>query len=280
MSSRPQRKRKTKSDDNDVADEAENNSEEQPDKEEEEEDVKPKKSRKRTAKKKKDDDDEEADEPKPKAKAKSKSKKAKKPVEFDMSYPGKQWKWEGTLLYWNNEESKASSKIAAFDFDGCLAKTAPMRKGVDAWSLQFPCIPKMLKELHESGYKIVIMTNQSDIGRMVKPETRTRAIDEKIGRLQAFVSKVDLPISVFIATSKSTDSEDLYRKPATGMWTFVVEKCNGDVKPDMAASFFVGDAAGRKKDHGETDKLFAEAVPLTFWTETDFFKDGKGVVKP
>ena len=40
---------------------------------------------------------------------------------------------------------------------------------------------------------------------------------------------------------------------------------NGGVKPDLAASFFVGDAAGRPADHSDCDSAFAKAVGLPFF---------------
>jgi hypothetical protein len=43
------------------------------------------------------------------------------------------------------------------------------------------------------------------------------------------------------------------------------------VKVDKKKSFFVGDAAGRGKDHGKSDKEFATNCGLTFYTEEEFF---------
>ena len=40
---------------------------------------------------------------------------------------------------------------------------------------------------------------------------------------------------------------------------------NGGVAPDLAASFFVGDAAGRPGDHSDCDSAFAKAVGLPFY---------------
>lgn len=44
-----------------------------------------------------------------------------------------------------------------------------------------------------------------------------------------------------------------FRKPATGMWDRFVNDFNGGVDVDMEASFFVGDAAGRRGDHSDAD---------------------------
>jgi len=84
-----------------------------------------------------------------------------------------------TLMYYESPGLVHSEKLATFDFDGCLANTSLFKKGPDAWSVLFPSIPAHLKTLHDSGYKLVIFTNQSDIGKAAKPETREKAIAEK-----------------------------------------------------------------------------------------------------
>ncbi len=42
---------------------------------------------------------------------------------------------------------------------------------------------------------------------------------------------------------------------------------------DLKQSFFVGDAAGRPKDHSAVDQKFAAAAGIPFFTETEFFRD-------
>ena len=81
-----------------------------------------------------------------------------------------------------------------------------------------------------------------------------------------FPLQVGLPFQIFVATAK-----DAYRKPDTAMWDLLCQSYNGDVKVDKKKSFFVGDAAGRKKDHGASDKEFAANCGLMFYTEDEFF---------
>jgi len=135
----------------------------------------------------------------------------------------------------------------------------------------FPQVPARLQEAHQKGFKLVIMTNQSDIGKAAKPDTRAKAIAEKTGRLNAFTQAIGLPMQILVATAKAVDAKDPYRKPATGMWDYLVAELNPGYVGDKSASFFVGDAAGRKKDHGDSDKRFAEKSGLTFYTEDVFF---------
>ena len=58
------------------------------------------------------------------------------------------------------------------------------------------------------------------------------------------------------------------------MWTaFVKERYKGMPPPDLALSFFVGDAAGRPGDHGDGDRVFAAAVGLRFYLPEEAFGD-------
>ena len=89
------------------------------------------------------------------------------------------WTWPFPSLLTYETTIVHSTKLATFDYDGCLAKTSLFKKGPDAWEVLFPSIPEHLKTLHENGYKLVIFTNQSDIGKAAKPESRAKAIAEK-----------------------------------------------------------------------------------------------------
>jgi DNA 3'-phosphatase len=82
--------------------------------------------------------------------------------------------------------------------------------------------------------------------------------------------QLGVPITAFMAPQ-----DDKYRKGSgTAMWRlFVRDHCAG-VAPDLATSFFVGDAAGRPADHGSGDKDFAAAVGLTFHVPETVFAAG------
>ncbi|KVI02161.1 HAD-like domain-containing protein [Cynara cardunculus var. scolymus] len=76
------------------------------------------------------------------------------------------WKAFRTIVYLERDDGlQDSRKIAAFDFDGCLAKTSVQRVGATAWSLMYASIPKKLQSLYNDGYKLVIFTNESNIER-------------------------------------------------------------------------------------------------------------------
>lgn len=56
------------------------------------------------------------------------------------------------------------------------------------------------------------------------------------------------------------------------MWDLFVKECNDKIKIDKKASFYCGDAAGRKpplvkkKDFSDSDYKFALACDLKFYT--------------
>ncbi|XVE63376.1 hypothetical protein DITRI_Ditri07aG0015200 [Diplodiscus trichospermus] len=166
-----------------------------------------------------------------------------------------------------------SSKIAAFDFDGCLAKTSVRRVGEDAWSLMYPSIPEKLQSLYEEGYKLVIFTNESNIDRW--KNKRQVAVDSKIGRLNNFIKQVKVPMQVFIACgvgSSGGKADDPYRKPNPGMWHIMAKHFNSGIAVDMDQSFYVGDAAGRPDDHSDADIKFAQAIGLKFYVPEEYFR--------
>ncbi|KAF2559806.1 hypothetical protein F2Q68_00017708, partial [Brassica cretica] len=182
------------------------------------------------------------------------------------------WKAFETVIFLERDDGlNDSENIAAFDFDGCLANTSVKKVGADAWSLMYPSIPEKLQSLYSQGYKLVIFTNESNIDRW--KNKRQAAVDSKIGRLNSFITRVEVPIQVFIAcgVASSGGKDDLYRKPKPGMWQLMKKHFNSGIEIDMDKSFYVGDAAGRKGDHSEADIKFAQANGLKFFTPEEYF---------
>ncbi|XP_066306945.1 polynucleotide 3'-phosphatase ZDP-like isoform X4 [Miscanthus floridulus] len=183
------------------------------------------------------------------------------------------WKVFDTVIFCEQEDGlHASSKIAAFDFDGCLAKTSVRRVGADQWSLQHKSILEKLQRLYNDGYKLVIFTNESNIER--HKNKRQQAVDSKVGRLDNFIECVKAPIQVFIACGLGKGKnipDDPYRKPNPGMWWLMAQHFNSGIEIDMDQSFYVGDAAGRDKDHSDADIKFAKAIGLKFHVPEEYF---------
>ncbi|XP_019249487.1 PREDICTED: polynucleotide 3'-phosphatase ZDP isoform X2 [Nicotiana attenuata] len=189
----------------------------------------------------------------------------------DAKLPPK-WRAFQTIIYLEKDDVlHASHKIAAFDFDGCLAKTSVKRVGADAWSLMHPSIPEKLQSLYNDGYKLqVIFTNESNIERWKK--SRQAAVDSKIGRLEQFIKLAGVPFQVFIACGLSNSKpEDPFRKPKIGMWNIMKKQFNFGISIEMDKCFYVGDAAGRQGDHSDADIRFAQAIGLKFYVPEEFF---------
>ncbi|KAM0868950.1 hypothetical protein ACQ4PT_041000 [Festuca glaucescens] len=183
------------------------------------------------------------------------------------------WKAFKTVIFREQDDGlRASAKIAAFDFDGCLAKTSVKITGADKWSLQHKSIPDKLQSLYNDGYKLVIFTNESNIERW--KNKRQQAVDSKVGRLDNFIECVKVPVQVFIACGvgkgKGTP-DDQFRKPNSGMWWLMAEHFNSGIAIDMDQSFYVGDAAGRENDHSDADIKFAKDIGVKFHVPEEFF---------
>eukprot|EP00045_Choanoeca_perplexa_P001904 m.22269 g.22269 ORF g.22269 m.22269 type:complete len:359 (+) comp11226_c0_seq2:649-1725(+) len=159
-----------------------------------------------------------------------------------------------------------SSKVAAFDFDGCLASTSQGGYDPKAWSLRFKQVPDVLRAYHDNGYKIVIVTNES-LARLKNFEPIRKHVAKKCGRLDGFVASVDVPITVFCSLLK-----DRFRKPESGVWDLLNTHFNGKQSAAVPSSLYVGDAAGRPGDFSDSDRMFAAAVGVRFYDETSFFK--------
>lgn len=82
------------------------------------------------------------------------------------------------------------------------------------------------------------------------------------------------------AVSPSEDLESLFnsmRKPCIGMAEqFIKDICERSgvlTKDNIKWIYYCGDAAGRKTDFSDTDKLFAEKLEIDFKIPEDIFKD-------
>ncbi|RUS20191.1 polynucleotide kinase 3 phosphatase-domain-containing protein [Endogone sp. FLAS-F59071] len=206
-------------------------------------------------------------------------------------------KSDGFLIgSFNNPLGRA--KIAAFDLDSTLIATKSGNvhpKDAHDWKWWHHSVPKNLRELDESGYKLVLITNQAGL----KNSTKLNAFKTKVTNV---LSGLALPAQILISTQV-----DQYRKPLTGGWEWLRDEGNDGVKIGrsflgkgitenescsyetgsimlvadsyLEQSFYVGDAAGRlagwkaghKKDFSCTDRKFAENLSLTFHIPEEFF---------
>jgi bifunctional polynucleotide phosphatase/kinase len=156
------------------------------------------------------------------------------------------------------EKGAEAKKIVAFDFvgitkamlhtltekDSTIIKpisNGRFAKDANDWCWWHGAVSEKLKSLHEEGYLVVILSNQSGIslrnsgGPKIKAD-RFIQFKQKAG---AVFNSLNIPISIYAATEK-----DRFRKPMTGMWKeFLKDQKVESV--DLSKSVFVGDAGGR-----------------------------------
>ena len=180
-----------------------------------------------------------------------------------------------TLLIFTPNMLQHCSHVAAFDLDGTLIKTKSGQrfpKDNSDWTVAFANAKEKIRDLYmQSGYKLVLFSNQSSL------ERDSHKIPQFKEKIEAILNHFALPIQVFLATGK-----DIYRKPAPGMWNTMINLM-GDVT--LSKSFYVGDAAGRgknwaphkPKDHSIADRLFALNIGLKFYTPEEYFLGARSV---
>lgn len=182
------------------------------------------------------------------------------------------WQQISNLLVYTAAGVRGSDKIAGFDIDGCIISTKSGKvfpTAPDDWRILYPEIQPRLASLLKKGYKVVFFTNQMGIAKgKLRPEVFKSKVEDILTTLQ-------LPVQVFVATGPG-----VYRKPVTGMWSHLCEKCNDGIPVDKTQCLYVGDAAGRpenwapgkkKKDFSCSDRLFALNIGLQFHTPEEFF---------
>ena len=159
---------------------------------------------------------------------------------------------------------RAKQRLAAFDFDSTLITSASGKvfsRDATDWKWWDSSVPGRLKDLHNNGVLLAIVSNQGGISLKSDPKTvksdQKRLADFKT-KVSAVLNQLDLPITVYAATSR-----DQYRKPRTGIWQEIVDDndLDGADAIDLDNSIFVGDAGGREaefkgavKDHSCVDR--------------------------
>ncbi|KAL5017466.1 hypothetical protein ScPMuIL_007055 [Solemya velum] len=217
--------------------------------------------------------------PRPKRKAVSDSAVKAKRAKGETDLPDNlKWSHVGDAGYGNplmivlsSDSLKGATKVAGFDIDFTVIKTASGRKfaiGSNDWEFWDESVPGKLRNLDEDGYRIIFFTNQAGIEKQkVTPDVVKR-------KIEAIIADLNIPVLVFISAGTNQ-----YRKPSTFMWDYFVENCNNGQKLDLSKSVYVGDAAGRAKawepgkpkDFSCSDRMFATNIGIDFHTPEEFF---------
>jgi bifunctional polynucleotide phosphatase/kinase len=176
---------------------------------------------------------------------------------------------DSPVYYKSYKNPSWTSKIAAFDLDSTLilarsSKKSPLSTNESDWIFWHFSVPSRLKDLHDKGYTLVIFTNQAGIAAS---DSLFKRFTKKI---EAIFQRLELPIHLYAALKL-----DFNRKPLLGMWERMLHESSG---VEIREWFYVGDAAGRPKDHSDCDLKFAKNIEAKFFeTPEQFFLGDKSI---
>lgn len=161
-------------------------------------------------------------------------------------------------------------KVAAFDLDHTLIAPPAVKSRFfapteTAWRPAFPAVLPALAASAAAGYLCVVLTNQGGLEKQPGMLSTLRA------RVESFAAAVGpaVPLAVYAAPGFNR-----LRKPAVGLWEATVAgvaDAAGQAAVDAGASFYVGDAAGRKGDFADTDRKLALNAGIRFFTPEAYF---------
>ena len=153
------------------------------------------------------------------------------------------------IIYQNKIIRKNRKALAIFDIDWTLIKPKNgniFPKNKDDWQWLRDSVPSILKKYNKKQFRIVFLTDQSK--------------DWKIDMIKEVIKELNIPIICLIAINK-----DSYKPNPVFFFETFKDKYN---KED---SFYVGDAAGRKGDWSDKDKILASKIGVKFYTPEEIF---------
>lgn len=127
-------------------------------------------------------------------------------------------------------EENEKRPAAFIDRDGTLVEEVNFLSKIEDLRL-FPYTPEAVSKLKNAGYRVVVVTNQSGIGRKIYGEKDMRAIH---GAMQ---QRLGGAVDAFYFCPHLPDEGCRCRKPALGM----IEDAVADLNIDLARSWMIGD---------------------------------------
>ena len=131
----------------------------------------------------------------------------------------------------NPEVTNELSAAVFIDRDGTIIEDADYCSHPEQVKV-FPGVPEALRRLKSKGFKLIVITNQSGIGRGFFTVDQYRAVESEVSR-QLGHGLIDA--TYFCPDVPGQHSSD--RKPSPGM----VLQAQREHQIDLARSFFVGD---------------------------------------
>lgn len=119
------------------------------------------------------------------------------------------------------------------DRDGTICEEVGYLNHVSRFRM-FPFVPDALRRLNESGFPVVVVSNQSGVARGYFPES---LLHEVTGRMQQQLAESGARVDAVYYCSHSSSGNCPCRKPRTGM----LECAAREHGIDLRRSFVVGD---------------------------------------
>lgn len=133
-------------------------------------------------------------------------------------------------------ERSALRPAVFLDRDGTIAEEVGYLNQASRFRM-FPWAASALQRLNEAGYPVVVVTNQSGVGRGYFPESLVREVNQIMTQqLSKLGAKID---AIYYCPHTSAENCNC-RKPKTGM----LERAAREHALDLRRSFVVGDRCG------------------------------------
>ncbi|KAM0677112.1 hypothetical protein BDAP_002273 [Binucleata daphniae] len=146
--------------------------------------------------------------------------------------------------------------LAIFDLDDTLIKYHLPHTKPKFSFLYANTIQKLRNQ--SKTHSICIFSNQN---KTINENTKKFFCD----KIEMLINKLDIPV-IFIGALE----KDYNRKPRIGMLDYI-RGIRSDI--DTNNSFFVGDAAGRTKDHSDCNLKIAMNMKMRFYTPDEYFEN-------
>jgi len=130
-------------------------------------------------------------------------------------------------------DSRAPRPAVFLDRDGTIAEEVGYLNHASRFRM-FPFVAAAIRRLNEAGFPVVVVTNQSGVGRGYFPESLVHSVNEMMkNELGAAGAHID---AVYYCPHMSADHCDC-RKPKPGL----LERAARELLLDLPRSFVVGD---------------------------------------
>lgn len=169
--------------------------------------------------------------------------------------------------------------VLAFDLDYTIIKPKSGKKfpiNENDWKFIFDSKKKLIELSKDNS--IIFITNQLGIS---KGKSSIESLNNKLDSIQKILN---IPLLVFISPN-----DDIYRKPSLGSYQYILN--NYKLNDKKIKKFdYIGDAAGRKNDHSDSDykfllniKKYNEInnlnIKSNFYTPEEFFENKNNQTK-